>query len=97
MRGGILLIDIKVGECYTISDNIPSNMMLVHMENYYYKQWVKYLSYRKGERIKVRSYYERDGIPVVEATGLRYIIPIDCLVPVEYDDEFNPDEEVSFF
>ena len=69
--------------------------MLRHMGNYYYKQWAKYLSDRKGERIKVCGYYKRDGIPIVEAEGFRYIIPIDCLV--EYDDNFNPDEEVSFF
>lgn len=89
------MIDIKVGECYTISDNIPSNMMLEYMRDYYDEAWVKYLSNRKWKQIKVSSYYERDGIPFVEATGVDFIIPIDCLV--EYDDNFNPDEEVSFF
>lgn len=89
------MIDIRVGECYTISDNIPSDMMLKYMINYYDESWINYLRNREGERIKVTRYYERDGTPFVEATGFSYIIPIDCLA--EYHDNFNPDEGVNFF
>ena len=78
--------------------NVPTKMMLEFDEknkSSTTRYWINALKEKDGEWIKISNYYMRNGVPFVESSGFSYIIPLDCLCV--YDDNFNPDEEVSFF
>jgi len=59
------------------------------------QKWAKEIAKLNGKVVKITGCNYRNGMPYVACSECFKIIPLDCIKT--YNEDFEPDEGVSFF